>query len=168
MLVSSVAIYLGSVFSMLNFFRQILPNIVLVFCKALLVLFTLTVFSSSVLRYGLDAGSVKLEDLIGYSFAALIILSVLVGFYGDMHVRVRLNSGLPEASSRRFYKILSALPFIAIVFLSLPAVKFSWSVWEGSLEPEGLGGWFLVKSLVPISFGLIAVFLFLNRNEPKQ
>ena len=135
---------------------------------ALLLVFMNLVFSASILRYGFDAGSVKMQDLISYAFASLIILSVLAAFIGNRHVRVYMVSKKPRVFEKQFAKILSSLPFFLIAALSIPAVTFSWSVLEGSLEPGGMGGLYLVKSLVPVSFGLIAIFLCLSTEDDRQ
>jgi TRAP-type mannitol/chloroaromatic compound transport system permease small subunit len=153
---------------MANFFNRTLPKLVASICRALLLVFVSAVFSSSVLRYALDAGSVKLADIISYTFAALILLSVLVAFVTNKHVRVDMFSKLRTTFDKPLPSILSSLPFLAIAVLSLPAIGFSWSVLEGSREPDGLGGFFILKSLLPVSFGLIAIFLCFNRKDNQQ
>lgn len=139
--------------------ERFLPTLISAVCICLLSAFTSAVFLGAVLRYGFDIGSVQLEDFINYAFAALVVLSVLIAFFRNAHVHVKFLSVSHDILQTRLVRFLSATPFIAIAVLSLPAVYFSWSIYEGSTEPGGVGGYFLVKTLLPISFGLIAVFL---------
>ncbi len=169
MLISRIIDYLGCLlFFMANFFSRTLPKLVASMCRALLFIFVFAVFSSSVLRYALDAGSVKLADIISYAFAALILLSVLVAFFTNKHMRINLLADAGKFFDRPLPRILGSLPFLAIAVLSLPAIGFSWSVLEGSREPDGLGGLFILKSLLPISFGLIVIFLCFSRKDDQR
>lgn len=148
--------------------RYFLPKIISAFSIVLLLVFVSAVFSSTLLRYAFDAGSVKLQDLIGYAFGALVLLSVLVAFFKNAHVRVDFIQAMQKLFDTRFARISSSLAFVIIAILSLPAVGLSWSFLEGSREPNGLGGFFLVKSLLPISFGLIFLFLCFGEKDNKQ
>lgn len=141
------------------FFKTVFPRLIILVSIGFLIGFVCTVLFGSIARYGFSAGSVKLDDFINYSFAILIVLSVLVGFFKDKHVRVNMFSGFRSSFKKPFFRILCALPFVVIAYLSLPAVQFSWSIFEGSREANGLGGLFLVKTMLPISFLLIAIFL---------
>ena len=137
-------------------------------CAFLLIAFVSSSFVGSILRYAADFGALKLEDFTGYSFASLVIFSVLVAFYQNVHVRVDMISNLHRFFDKRIIRIVSALPFMFVAYLSLPAVLFSWSVFEGSPEPSGLGGVFIIKTLLPISLILISLFLCFGRNDSKK
>lgn len=145
--------------------RGISPRLVFNLCIALLLAFAVAVFCGAVLRYGFDSGSVKLEDFIRYTFSSLVILSVLVAFISHSHVQVKLRSSFKITQNKYIARLLSALPFLVVAFLSLPSIYFSWSIFEGSREPEGLGGLFLVKTLLPVTFVIVAFFLFFARND---
>ncbi len=137
-------------------------------CVLILCGFVVSVFSGSVLRYWFDAGSVKLEDFIGYSFAALVLLSVLIAFMANAHVRVNIDFTFKRLFHSRVARILAAFPFAAIAYLASRSVGFSWTILEGSNELNGLGGYFLVKTLLPITFVLIAVLLCIGRNDKAK
>ena len=155
----------SSVYKMALFFKRFLPELIGSISIFLLLAFVLAVLLNTVLRYAFDAGSVKFEDFISYSFAVLMIFGVLVAFIKNKHVRVNMFSVFDVSFYRQLAGVLSAIPFIVIVFLSVPAISFSWSIFEGSREPHGLGGLFIVKTLLPISFGFIAVFLCFGRKD---
>ena len=158
----------GGHFLMQDFFERNIWKLITSLCIVLLVVFVIGVFSSAVLRYVLNFGLVKIEDFVGYSFGALVILSLLVAFYKNVHVRVNMMPSLQQVFEKRLLLILSALPFVIVAFLSVPAVYFSWSVFEGSREVDGLGGLFLVKALLPVSCLLIVIFLCVGRKDTKQ
>ena len=153
---------------MSDFFERNIWKFITSLCIMLLIVFVIGVFLTTVLRYVLNFGLVQVEDLVGYTFGALVILSVLVAFYKNAHVRVNMIPSLQQVFERRLLLILSALPFVIIAFLSVPAVYFSWSIFEGSREVGGLGGLFLVKTLLPVSFALIVVFLCAGRKDTRQ
>jgi len=153
---------------MSEFFKKNLTKFVVSLSVVFLCAFICAVTIGSISRYFFDAGSVKLDDFISYSFAVLILLSVVVSFYRDRHVRVDAIRVFNRIIESRFLRFLSAIPFLAIAVLSLPALQFSWSIYEGSREVNGLGGLFLVKTLLPISFILIVIFLCLNHKDNKQ
>lgn len=146
-------------------FKEGFPRLILLVSIGLLVCFVGAVGFASLARYGFSAGSVKLDDFINYTFAILIVLSVLVAFFKNAHVRVNMFSGWRSTFEKPLFRVLCALPFVAIAYLSLPAVQFSWSIFEGSREANGLGGLFLVKTIVPISFLAMAVFICFNKDN---
>lgn len=149
-------------------FGQVVSKVIQLICIFLLLGFLCAVFTGSLLRYGVNAGFVKLEDLIGFAFAALIVLSVLVAFINNAHVRVNVFSGLKRLQQNPLGRIMFALPFLGIGFLCIPAVKLSWSTFEASALHGGLGGLFFVKTLLPISFFMIAIFLVLSRKDNSK
>ena len=153
---------------MSEFLKKITPRLVVASSVILLCAFVCAVVIGSIARYFFDAGSVKLDDFISYTFGALILLSVVVAFYKNRHVRVDATRIFSKMIDSRFSHFLSAIPFLAIAVLSLPALHFSWSIYEGSREVGGLGGLFLVKTILPIAFMLIVIFLCLNHKDYKQ
>src|SRR5690606_15701428 len=54
--------------------------------------------------------------------------------------------------------VLLLLPLcLFAVWISLDYVAASWSVREGSRDPGGLPGWYLLKALIPLSAALLAL-----------
>lgn len=147
------------------FLKKVFPRLVLLVSSGILICFVCAVLSGSIARYGFSAGSVKLDDFINYTFAVLIVVSVFVGFLKHAHVRVNMFSKWRLTLEKPLFKFLYAMPFAVIAYLSLPAVQFSWSILEGSREANGLGGLFLVKTILPITFLTIAIFLCLQRDD---
>lgn len=147
------------------FFKKVFPKLILKVCLGLLVSFVCAVLFSSIARYGFSAGSVKLDDFINYTFAVLIVVSVFVGFLKHAHVRVNMFSKWRLILEKPPFRFLYAMPFVAIAYLCLPAIQFTWSIFEGSREANGLGGLFLVKTILPITFLTIAIFLCFKHDD---
>lgn len=125
-------------------------------CFAAMTVLVATVLAIVVLRFGFDMGFIKLQNLSGYAFAVLLILSVPYCLARDGHVRVDvLSERLPPAYLRRA-DLVALVAFLIPVFglmvwAFLPDLRFSWSIREGAVETGGLGGVYLIKTLVAVS-----------------
>ena len=131
--------------------------------RILLITFLGALSLSLLLRYGFGAGSVVLHDVAAYSFAVLILLSVCVAQFAGKHVSCDVfGNRISEQKGRLLVSIeqiaLLAIPFLLILVYCLPDVLFSWKFLEGSSEPGGLAGYFLVKTVLPVS----CVFMIVN------
>lgn len=131
-------------------------------CIALVVLLLGVELAVVLLRYCLGIGFLQLQDFAAYLFAALVALGLPVALVADRHVRVdvwRERQG--EALRRRIDVlgiVLLLLPAFALtLWLVMPEVSFAWSIREGSRETGGLGGVWLVKSVLPLACALMLV-----------
>lgn len=134
-------------------------------CQILLAVLVIVMCVNVLLRFGFNAGSVKLQDFQSYVFAALIPLSIAFAFSGNKHIRagvVKKADGKATQSllTRWSEFALGLISFITILAYSLPGVVSSWAIFEGSTEPEGLGGYFLVRTTLPVVCFIILVILF--------
>jgi TRAP-type mannitol/chloroaromatic compound transport system permease small subunit len=75
------------------------------------------------------------------------------------HVRVDVLFGRFRPRTKHVVDAISAVLgmvfCVLVVWLSIPYIEQSWSVGEGSSNPGGLGARYIVKSLIPIGFGLL-------------
>jgi TRAP-type mannitol/chloroaromatic compound transport system permease small subunit len=131
-------------------------------CATALAVLVGSVLAVVLLRFGFDMGFIKLQNLAGYAFAVLLILSLPYCLARGGHVRVDvLSERLPPSYLRRadlVALILSLIPvFGLMVWAFLPDLRFSWSIREGAVETGGLGGVYLVKSTVVLSGVLMIV-----------
>lgn len=128
------------------------------------------------MRYVMGVGFLELQDLVTYSFSALVVLTIPLAMRLDRHVRVdilragfspRLNRGIDWAGH-----ILFTLPvFGLMLWNALPLVSASWAIGEGSMETGGLPGLFLVKSTIVVMCVLVialAVIDLLHRKGPMD
>jgi TRAP-type mannitol/chloroaromatic compound transport system permease small subunit len=117
------------------------------------------------LRRGLGGGFVVLEELQWHLYAGAMMFGISYAQTRDIHVRV-------DVLARRFSKrtrsaieiggiLFLIMPFVLIVFLqSLDFVYDSWRVGERSDSPVGLPARWVIKSVIPASFGLLFLALF--------
>lgn len=114
------------------------------------------------LRYGLGTGLLELQDLASYLFATLVVLGLPVALAEDAHVRVDVPRERQGSALRRRIDALGTLLFLMPAFsltpwLVMPEVLHAWSIREGSRETGGLGGVWLVKSMLPVACVLMLV-----------
>ena len=115
-----------------------------------------------VLRYGFGKGLVIFEELQWHLYAIGIMFGASYSQMMDSHIRVDIiHARLSEKWRLRwdlFGTIFLLLPFIIIIFhQSLDFVHESWRVNERSDAPMGLPWRWAIKSVIPISFGLLFV-----------
>lgn len=111
-------------------------------------------------RYAFNAGSVAAQEATLWLHAALFLLGLGYTLRHDRHVRVDVFS--QRWSPRTRARVLLAgvlgllLPFcVFMLAISGDYVAASWSAREGSRDPGGLPAWYLLKSLLPLSAGLL-------------
>lgn len=135
-------------------------TIVLCFGAALVLLFMVLV--NVVLRYGFGSGSIKLQDLAGYAFAVFLITSVPVCLASGGHVRVEVLSERLGAAYLRAADAVALVLFLIplfglILWAGWADLAYSWRIREGSVSPGGLGGLYLVKSVLPLAAALMII-----------
>ena len=115
-----------------------------------------------VLRYGFGRGLVVLEEIQWHLYALGIMIGASYAMMMNSHIRVDIiHARLSEKWKLRwdlFGIVFLLLPFLFMVFhQSLDFVYESWRVNEHSDAPMGLPWRWLIKSVIPISFGLLFV-----------
>lgn len=125
-------------------------------CATACAVLTGAVLAIVILRFGFDTGFVRLQNLASYAFAVLMILSLPYCLRRGGHVRVEvLSERLPARYGRAAdwtALLLFLIPvFGLMVWAFLPDLTYSWTILEGAIETGGLGGVFLVKSMLPFA-----------------
>ncbi|MFU8881373.1 MAG: TRAP transporter small permease subunit [Rhodobacterales bacterium] len=131
-------------------------------CAAALALLVAAVLAIVLLRFGFDMGFIRLQNLAGYAFAVLLILSLPYCLARGGHVRVDVLSERLSPAYLWRADLVALLAFLIPVFglmiwAFLPDLRFSWAIREGAIETGGLGGVYLVKSTVALSGALMIV-----------
>ena len=106
-------------------------------------------------RYIFGIGFLKLQELLIYLHGLSFTLAAGYTLLNDEHVRVDL---IYRASSDMYKSIINILgslffliPFCLITYsTSLPYVKRSWKIFEGSPETSGLNAVYLLKTALII------------------
>lgn len=115
-----------------------------------------------VLRYAFGQGSIALQESVMYMHGLVFMLGIPYALKEDAHVRVDLlYARLSERGRARVDLVghlFALLPVAAVTFLySQDYVAAAWRIHEGSPEVGGLPGIFLLKTLIPVTAGLLAL-----------
>ena len=124
---------------------------------ALVILITLDVF----LRYIFNFSSASLYELEWHFFAIIFLLGSSITLQKDEHVRVDVFYNKLSNKKKEIVNLIGnvffLLPFsIVIFYTSLPFVEDSLKILESSPDPGGLPYRFIIKSIIPFSFLLLA------------
>ncbi len=114
-----------------------------------------------VLRYTLSFGSVWAQELEWHLLSALILLGMSYAIQRGDNVRVDLFYADFSPSKKFAVDVLSIglIFLIALIFvkLSLPYVYQSYSIMEQGSDPGGIPFRWVVKSLIPLGYTLLAI-----------
>lgn len=107
------------------------------------------------LRHVFDIGSISLQESVTYMHAAVFMLGTAYTLKHDGHVRVDIVHKKMSAQTRAWVEVLGSLLFTLplMIFIGWGSVEFvqeSWRVNEGSSDSGGIGGVYLLKTLLPI------------------
>lgn len=107
------------------------------------------------LRHVFDIGSIALQESVTYMHAAVFMLGAAYTLKNDGHVRVDIVHKKMSPRARAWVEVLGSLLFtlplmIFIGWGSLEFVQESWRIGEGSTDSGGIGGVYLLKSLLPL------------------
>lgn len=128
---------------------------------AMMLVTSLVVF----LRYGLNSGSLMLQDSINYMHASLFMLGSAYALQQEAHVRVDIFYRRFSPRTRAWIDSLGAIIFLLPLCLFLYWVSWhyvaqSWRIQESSADAGGIPAVFLLKSLLlamPVLLGLQAL-----------
>lgn len=113
------------------------------------------------LRYLFRTGSVGMQELEWHLMAPICMLGLSYAILKDGHVQVDILYGRFPAWLQRIIQFVSTVLVvlvIAILFkLSIPYVLQSYNIGEKSPDPGGLTHRWIVKSMLPIGFGLLLI-----------
>ena len=124
------------------------------------VLLVLLVAADVLLRYAFAASPVWLRELQWQVFALLFLGAGAYTLRHDQHVRVDLfyTRFAPADRARvNFWgTLLFLLPWCGVLaWFAYDYAYTAWLVREGSPDPGGLPGWYLVKATIPLGMGLL-------------
>lgn len=126
-------------------------------CVALVLLVAGDVFA----RYLFRTGAVWAQELQWHLISPIALFGMSYALYSGEQVRVDVLYERFPPLAQRCTEVLGGVLMIAlgliVVKLSLPWVEMSYTRGEGSPNPGGLPHRFLLKSLIPLGFGLLAL-----------
>ena len=111
-------------------------------------------------RYLVGEGRVEFEEIQWHLYSGGFLLGLSYAYSSDSHVRVDVIHERLAPRHKAWIELygilLLLLPFIALIlFFSIPFVLDSFRFSEVSQAPGGLPYRWLVKSMLPIGFGLL-------------
>ena len=124
------------------------------------VLMVVTTVAIVVARYVFEASSITLQESVMYMHGLMFMIGIPYGIAQNTHVRVDLlyNRLSPQrkAMVNCAGHVLFLVPLcVFILVTSWTYVGASWRVLEGSSEVGGIPGIFLLKTLIPVTAGLM-------------
>ena len=131
------------------------------------VLLVLIIITQVVLRKGFSSGLIIFEELQWHLYAVGVMFGLSYAQTTNSHIRVDLFYSHFRAKTKNIIEILSilfmVLPFIAVIFIhSLDFVAESYRINEHSESPSGLPFRWLIKSVIPLSMGLLSPRCFIS------
>ena len=132
------------------------------FTAFILALLVLLVVFDATSRYLFSHGSTALQELEWHFFDVVILLSIAFTLRHNAHVRVDIFYDKFSPKTQAFINIVSALFFvlplsILIIYIGIGFVEMSFVQNEASSDPGGLKYRWIVKSLMPLAFILLAL-----------
>ena len=119
------------------------------------------VATNVILRYLASVGSVWAQELEWHMLAGLILLGMSYALKYSEPIRVDIFYGRYTRRSRKridaLTHLLTLIVCLLFVYLSLHYVGQSYVIDEGSPDPGGLPHRWLLKALIPVGFGLLAL-----------
>ena len=127
---------------------------------SLLALVIIVLMACNVLlRYSLSLGTVWAQELEWHLLAALILFGMSYALLRGDNVRVDIFYSKYSPQTKRWVDIASAILTMAIaiimIVLSWKYVGQSYAIAEKSPDPGGIAMRWLLKSLLPLGYGLL-------------
>jgi len=132
------------------------------FSAFILSLLVILIVYDATARYLFSSGSTALQELEWHFFDVVILLSIAYTFKHNAHVRVDIFYGEFSKKRQAIINILAILFFILplsglITYIGFGFVELSFMQHEASCDPGGLTNRWIVKSLMPLAFILLAL-----------
>lgn len=126
------------------------------------LLLVLLVFGLVAARYAFAIGSVAAQEAALWLHSLVFLLGAAFTLKRDAHVRVDLVYQRLSARGKALADLVGTLvlllPFcVFLCWISLDYVGMAWSLREGSREPGGLPGVFLLKTMIPLAAVLLGL-----------
>jgi len=126
----------------------------------LLLLMVLNVSLDVLMRYVFHNSSVGMQEMEWHLFAVIILFGVSVALKDEGHVRVDFLYERFSPKKKAIINICGTLFFLMpvallIFFGSFEFVRDAWDIREISEDPGGLHYRWLIKGMIPLSFGFL-------------
>lgn len=115
-----------------------------------------------VMRYLFNITYVFIQELEWHIFAVMFLITAGYAHLLDSHVRVDIFYVRLRPRARAWIDFLGGLLFLfpttfLLIWTSIPFVKASVADLEGSPDPGGIPGRFVLKAVIPLAFFLLGI-----------
>lgn len=111
------------------------------------------------LRYGFNTGSVWSQELEWHLMSPICLFGMSYALRHGEHVRVDVLFASFSQRTKYLVEFISALLAMAfsliVIKLSWAYVMQSWIIGEGTANPGGISGRYILKGLIPLGFALL-------------
>ena len=111
------------------------------------------------LRYGFNTGSVWSQELEWHLMSPICLFGMSYALRHGEHVRVDVLFASYSQRNKYLVEFITALLLMAIsliiIKLSWAYVLQSWNIGEGTANPGGISGRYILKGLIPLGFALL-------------
>jgi len=124
------------------------------------LLMVLVVFTDVVMRYLFNTSYVFTQELEWHLFSVVFLVGAGYTLLYDGHVRVDIIYQAVSEKSRAWINLIGVIFFLVpgcylIIYTSYNFAYDSWLALEGSADPGGIPYRFILKSAIPLGFGLL-------------
>ncbi|MHA1571174.1 MAG: TRAP transporter small permease subunit [Alphaproteobacteria bacterium] len=122
----------------------------------------LAAFTVVVMRKFFNTGFIWMQDVYVWQHGVAFMIGSAYTLLHGGHVRVDIFYIRGNARQRAWVNLIGTLVFLApwlivLAWTTFPFVALSWRIFEPSTQPGGLPGVFLLKSVILVFAGLMAL-----------
>jgi TRAP-type mannitol/chloroaromatic compound transport system permease small subunit len=115
-----------------------------------------------IMRYLFDITYVFIQELEWHLFAVLFLIAAGYTHLKGDHVRVDIVHANLSPHAQAWIEIIFGVLFLfptcfLLIWTSIPFVINAWTVLEGSPDPGGIPARYILKSVIPLGFILVAL-----------
>lgn len=119
----------------------------------------LVMAANVLLRYGFNTGSVWSQELEWHLMSPICLFGMSYALRHGEHVRVDVLFASYSPRTKLLVELISDVLSMAIsliiIKLSWAYVMQSWNIGEGTANPGGISGRYVLKGLIPLGFALL-------------
>jgi len=134
------------------------------FSALLMMLMLINIFYDVLMRYLFNNGNIGMQEMEWHLFSAMFMLGLGYTMKEDGHVRIDVFydhfSQPKKAIVNIFGALVFTLPFsLMIIYFGTQYTYDAFLLNEGSGDPGGLPNRWIIRSVIPISFGFLILCL---------
>jgi TRAP-type mannitol/chloroaromatic compound transport system permease small subunit len=130
--------------------------------SAVWFLLVLVIILNVVLRFGFSATKIYIEEMQWHIYAVGIAFAMSFALVADAHIRIDLLSSRFRKRTTSWIEVIGTLVFLLpycvfVLIYSVDFVSYSFARGEVSISPGGLPYRWIIKSMLPLAFLLVAI-----------